>query len=85
MTNPNVRKRLAKLRDELQYLSAHVAHYEDIDEEHAREIDNTTTDIVEIGARIAARAREREGLPARSARSLVNQVRKALGFTNWRR
>lgn len=79
MPNPNVRKRLDNISDELQILLEHVIQHSGVSEKDALAIDNRCCDIAEMAARIGAEARARQG--NRSSKTLVRDVRKALGYT----
>lgn len=79
MPNPNVRKRLDNICTELDMLAEHVALHSGISERDALAIDNRCSDIAELAAKIGAEARARQG--NRSGKTLVRDVRKALGYT----
>jgi hypothetical protein len=80
MANPNVRKRLDNISDELDMLVKHVVQHSGVSEKDALAIDNRCADIVEQAARIGAEARLRQN--NRSGETLVRDVRRALGYTN---
>jgi hypothetical protein len=79
MSNPNVRKRLDNISDELDQLAQHVLHHSGVSAKDALAIDNRCSDIAEQAARIAAEARAAQG--NRSGETLVRDVRRALGYT----
>lgn len=79
MANINVRKRLEKVSNDLQKIATHIAQHSGVDPKDAPYIDNTSTGIAELAAKISAEAREKMG--QRNSHSLVKGVRKALGYT----
>ena len=79
MANPNIRKRLDNIADELDMLVQHVVQHSGVSAKDALAIDNRCSDIAEQAARIAAEAREAQGNT--SGKTLVRDVRRALGYT----
>jgi len=82
MANPNVKKQLERIGNELQALNHHVRLYGGISKADAMKIDTEATNLAETAASIAEQARAAYGS---SERGLVTKVRKALGFTSARR
>jgi len=72
-------KRLETVSHELQRIAEHIAQYSGIDAKEADIMDNIATGIAEMAAGIAAEARTKAG--NRSGKTLVRNVRKALGYT----
>jgi len=79
MANPNIRKRLDNIADDLDMLVQHVVQHSGVSTKDALAIDNRCSDIVEQAARIAAEARAAQGNT--SGETLVRNVRRALGYT----
>jgi hypothetical protein len=79
MANPNIRKRLDNISDELDMLVEHVLQHSGVSAKDALAIDNRCSDIAEQAARIGAEARLRQGNT--SGETLVRDVRRALGYT----
>lgn len=79
MPNIRVRARLERLQTELNAIRDHVAFHRGIAADDARAIDNVCADLAEQAAMIAADARKAMGNT--SGRTLVRDVRRALGFT----
>ena len=79
MANPNVRIHLDNIAEELGMLLQHVIQHSGVSEKDAMAVDKRCDDIAEMAARIGAVARERQG--NRSSKTLVRNVRRALGYT----
>jgi hypothetical protein len=79
MANPNVKKQIDKIDDELQVLLKHVNQYSGISEKDAFYIDTRCSNIAQSAARIGAIARQARG--DKTSKKLVRSVRKALGYT----
>lgn len=79
MANVNVRKRLERISRDLEVVGKQVTMYSGISVKDARYIDTLATGIAEQAAMVAEKARLTQG--DLSARMLVLNVRKALGFT----
>ena len=80
MANPNIRKHLDNIADELDMLVKHVVQHSGVSTKDALAIDNRCSDIAEQAARIAAEARHTQGNT--SGKTLVRDVRRALGYTS---
>jgi TPP-dependent pyruvate/acetoin dehydrogenase alpha subunit len=79
MPNIRVRARLERLSTEVEAIRAHVVTSSGVSASDAREIDNRCAEIIQAAARIAQEARHASG--DQSYKTLIERVRKALGFT----
>lgn len=79
MANMNVKKRLESIESDLYAVLKHVSMYSGIDAKDAMAIDRIAAGISEAGAALAAEARAVSGNT--SGKTLVKNVRKALGYT----
>ena len=80
MANPNLRKRLDNIADELEMLVLHVAQHSGVSAKDALAVDNRCSDIAQLVAQIATEARHVQGNT--TGKTLVRDVRKALGYTH---